>query len=82
MPGQRQSQATSTSLGQGTCACLGVTCHLHVWQNDRGLLRAAAGVEGTPNKSQHTKLTLEKTMLPPVLPDQCMVTSEPSGLRR
>ena len=23
-------------------ACLGVTCHLHFWQNDRGLLRATA----------------------------------------
>ena len=70
MPGQRQSQATSTSLGQGCrpCACLGVTCHLHVWQNDRGLLRAAAGVEGTPNKSQHTKLTLEKKILLLLLP--------------
>ena len=21
-------------------ACLGITCHLHFWQNDRGLLRA------------------------------------------
>ena len=21
-------------------ACLGLTCHLHFWQNDRGLLRA------------------------------------------
>ena len=38
-------------------ACLGVTCHLHVWQNDQGLLCATAikwGVEQTPNKSQHT----------------------------
>ena len=23
-------------------ACLGATCHLHLWQNDRGLLRASA----------------------------------------
>ena len=23
-------------------ACLAVTCHLHFWQNDRGLLRATA----------------------------------------
>ena len=23
-------------------ACLGVSCHLHFWQNDRGLLRATA----------------------------------------
>ena len=27
-----------------------------------------AGVERTPNKSQHTKLTLEKKILPPLLP--------------
>ena len=26
------------------------------------------GVEQTPNKSQHTKLTLEKKILPPLLP--------------
>ena len=49
-------------------------------QNDRGLLRATAvtrgvGAEGrsggggqTPNKSQHIKLTLEKKILPPLLP--------------
>ena len=45
---------------------LGVTCHLHFWQNDQGLLRATAvtwGVERTPNKSQQTKSTLEKTLL-------------------
>ena len=23
-------------------ACLAVTCHLHIWQNERGLLRATA----------------------------------------
>ena len=52
-------------------ACLGVTCHLHFWQNDRGPLRAIVvtrGAERTPNKSQHTKLTLEKKILPPLLP--------------
>ena len=40
--------------------CLAVTCHLHFWQNDRGLLRAAAvtrGWNGYRNKSQHRKLT-------------------------
>ena len=39
-------------------ACLAVTCHLHFWQNDRYLLRAAAltrGCNGYRNKSQHTK---------------------------
>ena len=37
----------------------------------RGLLRATAvtrGVERTPNKSRHTKLTSEKKILPPLLP--------------
>ena len=27
-------------------ACLGVTCHLHFWQNDRALLRATAVTRG------------------------------------
>ena len=56
-------------------ACLGVTCHLHFWQNDQGLLRATAvtwGVERTPNKSQYTKLTLEKKVL---LPRNLPITS-------
>ena len=50
-------------------ACLAVTCHLHCWQNDRGLLRATAvtrGWNGYRNKSQHRKLTLEKKILPPL----------------
>ena len=41
MPGQH-SQPTPTSLGQRVYACLGVTCHLHFWQNGRGLLRDSA----------------------------------------
>ena len=47
-------------------ACLAVTCHLHFWQNDQGLLRATAvtrGWNGYQNKSQHRKLTMEKTIL-------------------
>ena len=50
-------------------ACLAITCHLHFWQNDRGLLRATAvtrGWNGYRNKSQHRKLTLEKKILPPL----------------
>ena len=50
--------------------CLFVTCHLHFWRNDRGLLRATAvnrGWNGYRNKSQHRKLTLEKKILPPLL---------------
>ena len=51
-------------------ACLGVTCHLHFWQNDRDLLRATAvawGWNGYRNKSQHRKSILEKKILPPFL---------------
>ena len=85
MPGQRHSQPTPTSLSQRCMhACLGVTCHLHFWQNDRSLLRATAvtlGVERTPNKSQHTKLTLEKKILPPLLPGFELATFR-SRLRR
>ena len=43
-------------------ACLAVTCHLHFWQNDRDLLRAAAvtrGWNGYRNKIQHRKLIME-----------------------
>ena len=53
-------------------ACLAVTCHLHFWQNDRGLLDAPAVTRGWnrySNKSQHRKLTLEKKILPPLLQD-------------
>ena len=51
-------------------ACLAVTCHLHFWWNDWGLLRATAvtrGWNGYRNKSQHRKLTLENKILPPLL---------------
>ena len=40
-------------------ACLAVTCHLHFWRNDRGLLCATAitrGWNGYRNMSQHRKL--------------------------
>ena len=51
-------------------ACLAVTCHLHLWQNDRDLLRATAvtrGWNGYRNKNQHRKSTLEKKIFPPLL---------------
>ena len=51
--------------------CLAVTCHLHFWQNERDLLHATAvtrGWNGYRNKSQHRKLTLEKKIIPPLLP--------------
>ena len=46
--------------------CLAVTCHLHLWQNDRDLLRATAVTRGWNlyrNKSQHRKLTPEKKII-------------------
>ena len=63
--------ARSDFVGSRVYECLSVTCHLHFWQNYRGLLRATAvprGVERTQNQSHHTKLTLEKKILPPLLP--------------
>ena len=69
MPGQQPSPLRLRLVNM--YACLGVTCHLHFWQNDRGLLRATAvtrGVERTANKSQLTKLTLKKKILLPLLP--------------
>ena len=46
--------------------CLAVTCHLHFWQNDWGLLRATAVTRGWNeyrNKSHHRKLTREKKIV-------------------
>ena len=51
-------------------ACLAVTCHLHVWQNDQELIRATAvtwGWNRYRNKNQHRKLTLENKILLPLL---------------
>ena len=51
--------------------CLTVTFHLHFWQNDRDLLRAAAvrrGWNSYQNESRHGKLTMEKKTIPPHLP--------------
>ena len=50
--------------------CLAITCHLHFWQNDKGLLHATTvtqGWNGYRNKSQHRKMTLENKILPPLL---------------
>ena len=50
--------------------CLAVTCHLHFWQNDRGLLRATAVTQGWNwyrDKSQPRKLTMKKKILWPLL---------------
>ena len=71
MPGQRHSQPIPTSLGQGRMRVRGnlppalladrpgsFTCHC-----------GNKGVEWTLNKSQHTKLNLEKKILPLLLPE-------------
>ena len=36
----------SDFVGSRVYACLGVTCHLHFWQNDRGLSRATVVTRG------------------------------------
>ena len=61
------SSTYSDFVGSKVYACIGVTCRMHFWQNDRCLLRATA-VTRVPNKSQHTKSTLEKKIPPPLLP--------------
>ena len=69
MPAARS--AHSDFVGSRVYAWLDVTCHLHFWQNDRDLLRVTAGnmgFERTPSRSEHTKLTLEKKILWPLLP--------------
>ena len=38
--------AHSDFVGSRMYACLGITCHLHFWQNDRSLLRASAVTRG------------------------------------
>ena len=50
-------------------ACLAVTCHLHFWQNDRGLLRATAvtrGWNGYRNESAQ-KVDPGEEILPPLV---------------
>ena len=41
-PGQQHTQPIPTSKGSRVYVCLGVTCHLHFWQNSLGVLRATA----------------------------------------
>ena len=70
MPGQRQSQPSPTFL---VYACSGVTCHLYFWQFSFVCLFFTCycgntGVERTPNKSQHKKLTVCAVRSIPVLP--------------
>ena len=66
LPGQH-NQPAFNFIGSGVHACLAVLCHLHFWQNDRGLSRATAvirGLYGYCSKSQHWKLTREKKNSP------------------
>ena len=66
--------AHSDFIGWRLYTCLCVTCHLHFWQNDLGLLRATAVTRGgtdTEWESAHKEallVSLEKKILPPLLP--------------
>ena len=63
--------AHSDCVGSMVYACLGVTCHLHFWQNDRGLLRVTAVIRGWNGyriRVSTQSLTLQKKILPPLLP--------------
>ena len=71
MPGQQHDQPTPTSLGQ-RCICV-FRCNLPpaLLADQPGSFTChcdSTGVEQTLNKSQHTKLTLEKKTLLPLLP--------------
>ena len=83
MPGQRHSlsQPTPTSFGSRVYSCLAVTCHLHFWQNDRGRLRATAVARGWSGQriGEHTKLAVEKEILPPPLPGFELATFDPES---
>ena len=59
----------SDFVGSRVYACLGITCHLHFWQNDRNLLRTIS------NKSQHRKLTREKKNPPAARTRNLSITS-------
>ena len=60
----------SVTFFEATCkVCLSVTCHLHIWQNDRDLLRATAVTLGWnvyQNKSQHRNTGEENSPTAPV----------------
>ena len=62
--------AHSDFVGSKVYACLSVTCHLHFGKMTGSFTSHCGntGVEQTPNKSQHTKLTLKKKILLPLLP--------------
>ena len=67
MPGQR---SRSDFVGPRVYACLGVTCHLHFWQNDRGSFTCHCGNKGWNNREQESAQKInsgEKKILPPLL---------------
>ena len=70
MPGQWHSQPTLPSLGQRYICmfrCNLPSTLLAEWPGYFTCYCSNTGVERTPNKSQHTKLTLEKKILSPPL---------------
>ena len=72
MPAQRNSQRTLTSLGQG-CMHMMIRCNLPPallaeWPGSFTCHSSKTGVERTSKKSRHTKLTLERKILWPLLP--------------
>ena len=70
MPGQWHSQPNPPSMGQGVCVfrCNLSPALLAEWPRSFACHFGNMGVERTPNKSQYTKLTLEKKILPQLLP--------------
>ena len=70
VPGQPHSQSTPTSLGQGCMHVSGQPANYIFGRIPASFMCHCSNtrVEGTPSKSQHRKLTLEKKILPPLLP--------------
>ena len=69
MPRQQHSQPTPTSLGQiFVFRCNLPSALFAEWPGSFTCHCGNTGVEQTPNNNKHTKLTLEKKILPPLLP--------------
>ena len=75
MPGLWHSQPSPTSLGQGCMHVQVPPALLADWLGSFTCHCSNTGVEKTLNKSQHTKLTLEKWILLPLLPGLKLATS-------
>ena len=57
----------SDFVGSRACTCLGVTCHLHFWQNGRSLFTCHCGntgVERTPKKESAQKVNPSEEKFP------------------